>query len=86
MGLKPGMNAEIAIAWPFLLDGRLRLQLVLEGTITRSLAFKAVGSLNLPDFPSEVTRNTGEHAVYMLGAYSTENAPFGKQSFTMLSG
>jgi hypothetical protein len=33
-GLKPGMNAEIAIAWPLLLDGRIRLQLVLEATIT----------------------------------------------------
>ena len=35
-GLEPGAKAEIAIAWPFLLDGRIRLQLVLETTITRS--------------------------------------------------
>jgi hypothetical protein len=35
-GLKPGMMAEIAVAWPRLLDGRIRLQLVLEATITGS--------------------------------------------------
>ena len=35
-GLKPGMKAEIAVAWPGLLDGRIRLQLVLEATITSS--------------------------------------------------
>ena len=32
--LKPGMKAEVAVAWPLLLDGRIRLQLVLEVTIT----------------------------------------------------
>jgi hypothetical protein len=35
-GLQPGMEAEIAVAWPRLLDGRIRLQLVLEATITGS--------------------------------------------------
>jgi hypothetical protein len=35
-GLKPGMTAEIAVAWPRLLDGRIRLQLVLEASITSS--------------------------------------------------
>ena len=34
--LEPGMKAEIAVAWPFLLDGQIRLQLVLETTITGS--------------------------------------------------
>ena len=34
--LKPGMKAEIAVAWPLLLDGHIRLQLVLEATITSS--------------------------------------------------
>ena len=33
-GLKPGMGAQIALAWPFLLDGRVPLQLVLDTTIT----------------------------------------------------
>jgi len=32
--LKPGMKAEVAVAWPLLLDGHIRLQLVLEVTIT----------------------------------------------------
>jgi hypothetical protein len=35
-GLKPGMVAEIAVAWPDLLDGRIPLQLMLEATITSS--------------------------------------------------
>jgi len=35
-GLKPGMKAEIAVAWPSLLDGRIRLQLVLKATIAGS--------------------------------------------------
>ena len=35
-GLKPGMEAQIALAWPFLLDGRVPLQLVLDTTITGS--------------------------------------------------
>ena len=35
-GLKPGMTSEIAVAWPRLLDDRIRLQLVLEATITAS--------------------------------------------------
>jgi hypothetical protein len=34
--LHPGTNAEIVIAWPRLLDGRIRLQLVLETIITSS--------------------------------------------------
>lgn len=36
VALEPGAKAEIAIAWPFLLDGHIRLQLVLETTITSS--------------------------------------------------
>ena len=35
-GLKPGMEAQIALTWPFLLDGRVPLQLVLDTTITGS--------------------------------------------------
>jgi hypothetical protein len=30
------MNAEIVVAWPCLLDGRIRLQLVLDAIITSS--------------------------------------------------
>jgi hypothetical protein len=36
--LEPGMMTEISIAWPVLLDGRVRLQLVIEGAIVRSEA------------------------------------------------
>ena len=32
-GLKPGMNADITVDWPRLLDDRIRLQLVLQVTI-----------------------------------------------------
>jgi hypothetical protein len=36
--LEQGMKAEISIAWPVLLDGRVRLQLVIDGAIARSEA------------------------------------------------
>jgi hypothetical protein len=35
-GLEPGAKAEIAIAWPFLLDGHIRLHLMLETAIASS--------------------------------------------------
>ena len=35
-GLRPGMKAEVAVAWPRLLNGQVPLQLVLEATITSS--------------------------------------------------
>lgn len=35
-GLEPGMAAEVVVAWPFLLDGHIRLQLMLDATITSS--------------------------------------------------
>ena len=35
-GLQPGMTAEIVVAWPHLVDGRIRLQLVLDVIITGS--------------------------------------------------
>jgi hypothetical protein len=35
-GLEPGMNAEIVVAWPPLLDGRTLLELVLKVSITDS--------------------------------------------------
>jgi hypothetical protein len=35
-GLKPGMKAEIVVAWPCLLDDRIRLQLILQVTVTGS--------------------------------------------------
>ena len=35
-GLEPGMSAEVVLAWPLLLDDRVRLELVLQVTITGS--------------------------------------------------
>jgi hypothetical protein len=35
-GLTAGMNAEIAVAWPFLLDGHIHLKLILQTTIISS--------------------------------------------------
>ena len=35
-GLRPGVDAEIVVAWPRLLDDRIPLQLVLQVTITGS--------------------------------------------------
>ena len=35
-GLEPGMTAEVALAWPSLVNGRTRLRLVLQVIITGS--------------------------------------------------
>jgi hypothetical protein len=35
-GLKPGMQAEITVDWPYLLDGCIGLHLVLQATINGS--------------------------------------------------
>jgi hypothetical protein len=35
-GLEPGIKTKIAVAWPRLLDGHIRLQLVLDATIISS--------------------------------------------------
>jgi len=48
--LKPGMKAQISIAWPFLLDGRVPLQLVLDTTITGSQGGVAEARILLYDF------------------------------------
>ena len=49
-GLKPGMKAEIVVAWPCLLDDRIRLQLVLQVTITGSQNGEAEGRIRAYDF------------------------------------
>jgi hypothetical protein len=59
-GLEPGMEAQIAIAWPFLLDGRIPLQLVLDATITGSQDGVAEARILAYDFrtagPAEAPR------------------------------
>jgi hypothetical protein len=61
-GLKPGMKAEIAVAWPRLLEGRIRLQLVLEATITGSQDGVVEARIRAYDFrtrrPTEVEQIT----------------------------
>ena len=49
-GLKPRMNAEIVVAWPRLLDGRIRLQLVLQVMITGSQEGAAEARILAYDF------------------------------------
>jgi hypothetical protein len=49
-GLKPGMNTEIVLNWPRLLEGRIRLQLVLEATITDNRDGVAHARVALYDF------------------------------------
>jgi len=44
--LECGMKAEIYVAWPVLLDGRARLQLILEGNITRTEGRLAALTIN----------------------------------------
>ena len=49
-GLRPGMKAEIVVAWPRLLDDRIRLQLVLKVAITGSQNGEAEGRILAYDF------------------------------------
>jgi len=49
-GLEPGMNAEIVVAWPRLLDERIRLQLVLKVAIKGSQNGEAEGRILAYDF------------------------------------
>jgi len=49
-GLRPGMKAEIVVAWPRLLDDQIRLQLVLQVTITGSQNGEAKGRIRAYDF------------------------------------
>jgi hypothetical protein len=49
-GLRPGMIAEIAIAWPVLLEGHVGLQLVLEATITSNQDGVAEARITAYDF------------------------------------
>jgi hypothetical protein len=49
-GLQPGMGAEIVVAWPRLLDGRIRLLLVLEVAITCTQNGVAQGRILRYDF------------------------------------
>jgi hypothetical protein len=62
-GLKAGMIAEIAIAWPALLEGHVRLQLVLETAITASEDGLAAAQILAYHFrtcrPSEPAPRTG---------------------------
>jgi hypothetical protein len=58
-GLKPGMKAEISVAWPSLLDGRMRLELVLQATITGSQDGVVEARIRAFDFRT-AGRNSGE--------------------------
>ena len=49
-GLKLGMNAEIVVDWPPLLDNRIRLQLVLQVAITGSQDGEAEAHILAYDF------------------------------------
>jgi hypothetical protein len=60
-GLQPGMNAEIVVAWPRLLDGRIRLQLVLDAIITSSKDGVAEARILAYDFRTAGPADTGAH-------------------------
>jgi len=71
-GLERGMKAEIAIAWPFLLDGHIRLQLVLETVITGSEGGAAEARILSYHFR---TRRAAEAEPRAVSAGMVENAP-----------
>jgi hypothetical protein len=58
-GLKPGMKAEIIVAWPRLPDGHIRLQLVLEAIITGSQEGVAEARILAHQFRTRRTGGSG---------------------------
>ena len=75
-GLKPGMTAVIGVAWPFLLDGHIRLQLVLEAIITASENGLAAARILAYDFRTcrrdEPGHKTGPQDVATVGVLLEE--------------
>ena len=54
-GLTPGIKAEIAVAWPCLPDGLMRLELVLQATITGSQDGEVEAHIRAYDFRNSRT-------------------------------
>src|SRR5215831_4464518 len=52
--LGSGVQCEISIAWPVLLQGRIRLQLVLQTLITRSEGQVVMGRVSKYEFQTQV--------------------------------
>src|SRR5215469_12973680 len=52
--LVSGVQCEISIAWPVLLEGRIRLQLVLQSVITRSEGQFVMGRVARYEFRTQV--------------------------------
>jgi len=81
-GLKPGMNAEIMVDWPPLLDEGTRLQLVLQVAITGShggvteahilaYEFRTRGPAENPEFGGYSSAALGPGRVARNGAQTT---------------
>ena len=61
-GLKPGMKAEIAVAWPRLQDDQIPLRLVLQVTITDSQYGVADARIVAYDFRTAGLSEPGQRA------------------------
>ena len=73
--LKAGMEAEIVLAWPRLLDGRIPLQLVLEATITGSQDGVAEARILAYDFRTRRAGESGPRAERAGAASAPDQAP-----------
>lgn len=60
--LKPGVDVEIVVAWPRLLDDRIRLQLVLQVTITGSQDNLTEARIRAYDFRTAGKREAKQRA------------------------
>ena len=69
-GLEPGMETEIAVAWPFLLDGRIHLQLILKATVTSSRDGVALARILAYHFRTSRRQEVGQ-----IGGFSPAFAP-----------
>jgi len=71
-GLEQGMKAEIAIAWPSLLEGRIRLQLVLKVSITDSQEGMVKARIQAYDFRT-CRAGAAEHGVGPRSAWAYDS-------------
>jgi hypothetical protein len=72
--IEAGMQAEICVAWPALLDGRVRLQLILKTIIVRSAGPVAAARISKYDYrtrgpwQTELSAASGRHSAANRGS------------------
>jgi hypothetical protein len=74
-GIRQHMRAEIAIAWPFLLDDRVRLQLTIDAVVTRVAEGVAVARIFNYQFRTRAEWETADNRAPFPVRVSSAAAP-----------